>query len=450
MTIKNIFEPESIAVIGASNDVKKWGGNVLFNLIHGGFTGRIYPINHKEDTIQNLKAYKTVLDVPDTIDLAVIVVPASAVLETIEACNKKNIRGVVMLTAGFKEVGNKVLEDELVALLKKYNIRLIGPNCLGVLNLHKNINVSIVEQTPKFGGISFIAQSGTMGISIVEDAVLKGVGLNKIISVGNKADVDDVDLLEYLDKDDSTKVIVIYAEGIARGKDFIRIAKNIKKPIIILKSGRSAKGSKAAFSHTGSMAGSDATYSVAFKQAGVIRVDEMAELFDAAIVFSQNLPEGNRVGIIANGGGAGILATDLCEKYGMEMPDIEQYTKDKIKPNLKKFGTASNPTDTAADFAYEAYRASVDGMLSDPNIDSLVVIYVHTQLADQRQPAQAIIDASKKYNKPVIGCFFGGPGYEIAAKMIESAGIPNYTTPERAIRALNYLLQQKKFMEKKV
>lgn len=450
MTIENIFEPKSIAIIGASNDLKKWGGNVLYNLIHAGFTGKIYPINYKEDTIQNLKAYKSVLDVSDTIDLAVIVVPASAVLETIEACHTKGIKSVVMITAGFKEVGNVALENELVALLKKYDIRMIGPNCLGILNLDKNINVSVVQQTPKFGGISFIAQSGTMGISIVEDAVLNGVGLNKIISVGNKADIDDVDLLEYLDKDDSTKVIVIYAEGIARGKEFIKIAKNIKKPIIILKSGRSKKGSKAAFSHTGSMAGSDAIYSVAFKQAGVIRVDEMAELFDAAIVFSQNLPEGNRVGIIANGGGAGILATDLCEKYGMEMPDIEQYTKDKIKPNLKQFGTASNPTDTAADFAYTAYRSGVDGMLSDPNIDALVVIYVHTQVADPKQPAQAIIDIAKNYDKPIIGCFFGGPGFEVGAKMLEEVGIPNYTTPERAIRALNYLLQQKKFMEKKL
>jgi acetate---CoA ligase (ADP-forming) subunit alpha len=448
MTIENIFEPKSIAIIGASNDVKKWGGNVLFNLLHAGFKGPIYPINYREDIIQGLKAYKTVLDVSNIIDLAVIVVPASAVLQTIEACNKKGIKSVVMITAGFKEVGNKALEDELVALLKKYNIRMIGPNCLGILNLDKNINVSVVQQTPKFGGISFIAQSGTMGISIVEDAVLNGVGLNKIISVGNKADIDDVDLLEYLDKDESTKVIVIYAEGIARGKDFIKIAKNIRKPIIILKSGRSQRGSKAAFSHTGSMAGSDAIYSVAFKQAGVIRVDEMSELFDAAIVFSQNLPKGNRVGIIANGGGAGILATDLCEKYSIEIPDIEQYTKDKIKLNLANFATTSNPIDTAADNRYEAYYTCIDGMLSDHNIDALVVIYVHTQVADSIPPAQAIIDASVKSEKPIIGCFFGGPGYEIGAKMITSANIPNYTTPERAIRSLTYLLQQKNYMEK--
>jgi acetyl coenzyme A synthetase (ADP forming)-like protein len=449
--IKQIFEPESIAIIGASNNTKKWGGNVLYNLIRGGYKGKIYPINPKDSVIQGLKAYNTVLDVPDSINMAVIVVPSNVVLQAIKECGEKGIKAVVMITAGFREVGNKKLEDELILLLKKYEIRMIGPNCLGILNIDKNINVSVVQETPKIGGISFIAQSGTMGISIVEKAVINNVGLNKIISVGNKADVDDVDLLEYLEKDETTKVIVIYAESIARGKEFIRVAKNIKKPIIILKAGRSKKGSKAAFSHTGSMSGSDEIYGVAFKQAGVIRVEEMEELFDAAIVFSQNIPKGNRVGIIANGGGAGIVATDLCEKYNIEIPNIEESTKVYIKPHLKEFGTASNPTDTAADYAYTAYQASLEGMFNDPNIDSVVVIYVHTGLAIAKEPAQAIIDVSKKYNKPIISCFFGGGSQcDEAIKMIENAGVPNYTTPERAIRALNYLLTQKKIMEKKL
>jgi len=450
MTIKNIFEPKSIAIIGASDNLRKWGGNIVYNLIHGGYKGKIYPVNNKETIIQGLKCYKSVLDISENVDMAIIVVPANLFVPILIECGRKQIKGVVGITAGFKEIGNIELENTVKTVLNEYSMRLLGLNCMGFLNLDKNINASIVQQTPKSGGISFICQSGTMGIALIEDAVRNGVGLNKIISTGNKTNVDDVDLIEYLDKDDSTKVIVIYAEGIARGKEFIKIAKNIKKPIIILKAGRSKKGSKAAFSHTGSMAGSDDVYSVAFKQSGIIRVDQMEELFDAAIIFSQNLPNGNRVGIIANGGGAGILATDLCEKYNIDVPDIEQNTKDKIKKISKVFAAINNPIDTAADNAYETYYACVDGMLSDPNIDALIVVYVHTQLADSIPPANAIIDATKKYNKPVICCFFGGPGYEIGAKLLEANNIPNYTTPERVIRALNYLLQQKKFMEKKI
>ncbi len=450
MTINKIFEPESIAIIGASNDIKKWGGNLLYNLIHGGYKGKIYPVNNKESNIQGLKCYSSVLDIPEEVDMAVITIPANIFVPILEECGQKRIKAVIGITAGFKEIGNIELENTVKTVLNKYNMRLMGMNCLGILNLDKNLNASIVQQTPKFGGISFIAQSGTMGIAIIEDAVRNNIGLNKIISVGNKTNIDDVDLLEYLDKDKSTKVIVIYAESINRGKEFIEIAKKIKKPIIILKAGRSKKGSKAAFSHTGSMSGSDEIYSVAFKQAGVIRIDQMEELFDAAIVFSQNIPKENRVGIIANGGGAGILASDLCEKYNIELPELNQNTIDTIKKISKPFASIKNPIDTAADNNYETYYVCIDGMVKDDNIDTIIVIYVHTQLADAIPPANAIIDIAKNTNKPIITCLFGGPGYEKGVKIIEDAGIPNYITPERAVRALDYLLHQKKCLERKV
>lgn len=453
--IKDIFEPKSIVVIGASNDLKKWGGGIVYNLIHSGYNGEILTVNPKEYIIQGMPCFKSIKDIDgDSIDMAIIVVPANKFISVLKECGEMGVKGIVGITAGFKEIGNVELENEVISILKQYNMRMLGPNCLGFMNLEKHINASIIEQTPKFGGISFIAQSGTMGIAIVENAVLNGVGLNKIISVGNKADIDDIDILEYLEQDESTKVIVIYAESINRGKDFIRIAKKIKKPIIILKAGRSKKGAKAAFSHTGSMAGSDEVYSVAFKQAGIIRVDQMEELFDAAIVFSQNLPRGPRVGIIANGGGAGILAADLCEKYGIELPDLEQKTIDKIKKISKEYASIKNPIDTAADSTYDIYYKTTDAILEDENIDAVIVIYVHTQLVNSIPPATAIIDAygesywNKNY-KPVIACFFGGPGYEKGAKLLEEFGIPNYTTPERAIRALNYLLQQKIYLSRK-
>jgi len=449
MTMEKIFEPKSIAIIGASNDIKKWGGNVLYNLIHAEYKGKIYPINNKETIVQGLKCYHSVLDVPDEIDLAVITIPANIFVSILNECGIKGIKAIIAITAGFKEIGNKELESTVISLLNQYNMRLIGVNCLGILNIDKNINASIVQQTPKFGGISFICQSGTMGIAIIEDAVRNGIGLNKIISTGNKTNIDDIDLLEYLDKDESTKVIAIYAESINRGKEFIKIAKKIKKPIIILKAGRSKKGSKAAFSHTGSMSGSDEIYSVAFKQSGVIRVNEMDEIFDAAIVFSQNLPKGNRVGIIANGGGAGIVASDLCEKYNIEIPELNQITINEIKRVSKLYAAIRNPLDTAADNDYKTYFTSIDGMIKDDNIDAVIVIYVHTQLADAIPPANAIVDASKNSDKPIIGCFFGGDGYEKGVKIIENAGIPSYITPERAVRALNYLLKQKEGLKRK-
>lgn len=446
MTINKIFEPESIAIIGASNNIKKWGGNILYNLINMGYKGNIYPINYKETIVQGLKCYHSVLDVPNEIDLAIITIPANIFVPILEECGQKRIKAVVGITAGFKEIGNIELENTVKTVLNKYNIRLMGVNCLGILNLDKNINVSVVQQTPKFGGISFICQSGTMGIALIEEAVRNGVGLNKIISTGNKTNIDDVDLLEYLNKDESTKVIAIYAESINRGKEFIEIAKKIKKPIIILKAGRSKKGSKAAFSHTGSMSGSDEIYSVAFKQAGVIRVDEMNELFNTAIIFSQNLPRTNKVGVIMNGGGAGIIITDLCEKFNIEIPDIDQNTKDRIKKVSKLYASINNPVDTAADNSYIMYYECINAMLNDNNIDTLIVGYIHTKLADSIPPAQAIIDSLKNTNKPIIGIFFGGPGYEIGSKMIQSVNVPNYVIPEDAIRSLNYLLQQKKIM----
>jgi len=451
--IKDLFEPKSIVVIGASNDLKKWGGGIVHNLMSGGYNEDILTVNPKEQIIQGCPCFNSVLEISDEIDMAIIAVPANRFISALTECGEKGVKGIVAITAGFKEIGNIDLENEIISICKKYNMRLLGPNCLGFINLDKHINASIIEETPKFGSISFIVQSGTMGIAMVENAVLNGIGLNKIISMGNKANIDDVDILEYLEQDESTKTIVIYAEGIARGKDFMKIAKNIEKPIIILKAGRSKKGAKAAFSHTGTMAGSDEVYSTAFKQSGVIRVNEMEELFDAAIVFSQNLPRGNRVGIIANGGGAGIIATDLCEKYGIELPDFEQNTIDRIKKISKEYASIRNPIDTAADNTYKIYYETISAILNDSNIDAIIVIYVHTQLADSIPPANGIIYANITTNfipyKPIITCFFGGHGYEKGVKILEERGIPNYTTPERAVRALNYLIHQKICLQRK-
>ncbi|MCG2727377.1 MAG: CoA-binding protein [Candidatus Methanoperedenaceae archaeon] len=298
--LSSIFEPESIAVIGASNNETKWGGRLLKNILSG-FSGPVYPVNPNEKVVQGVISYPSVMDIPGDVGMAVIAVPAQFVLSIVEECGKKGVKGLVVISAGFSESGEAggVLEQKLVSMVRKYGMCMIGPNTLGIVNEPVNLNASIIGRLPRSGPISFITQSGTLGLAIADWTIDMGLGLCKIISTGNKASTDDVDLVEYLDSDPSTGVIAMYIEGIKRGRAFIEAARRTKKPIIAIKTGRSKRGAKAVFSHTGSIAGSDDVYSAAFRQAGILRVDTIDEVFDAALAFScQPLPRGNNVAII--------------------------------------------------------------------------------------------------------------------------------------------------------
>jgi len=444
--MQEIFSPNSIAVIGASNDEKKWGGKIVKNIISGGYTGAIYPINPREKIIQGLTSYPSVLEVPGKIDLSIIVVPAPAVLAVVDECGRKNIKGLVVISAGFAETGNKILEEELHAKVKQYGIKMCGPNCLGIANNSIGLNASILQELPKKGNISFIAQSGTMALAITEWAKEKNIGLNIIISTGNKTALDDVDYLEYLDADPNTKVIGIYAESIKRGRRFLKVAKRIKKPIVILKVGRSKKGAAAAFSHTSSLAGADEIFSAAFKQAGVIRVDTLDELFDAIQVLSmQPLPKGNTVGVCSNGGGAGIIAVDECAKLGIDVPDLTIEMVEKIKLVMPGFASAANPIDTAAVSKYETYRTIVGAFIDDPKIDSIVSVFIQDSTSNPQPSAQAII--SLVTDKPIVACSMGGEKKREWNKILEEAGIPIYSSPDRAVRALGFLIQHKRFLD---
>lgn len=447
--LSSIFEPASIAVVGASNNEAKWGGRIFKNILSG-FKGQVYPVNPKEKEVQGVTSYPSVLDIPGEVEMAVIAIPAQFVLSAAEECGKKGVMGLVVISAGFSETGSAgaELEQKLVSIVRKYEMRMIGPNALGIVNEPVSLNASVIGRLPSKGPISFITQSGTLGLALAEWTIDMGLGLCKIISTGNKANVDDVDLLEYLNNDPSTGVIAMYAEGIKRGKAFLEAARRIKKPIIAIKTGRSKRGARAVFSHTGSIAGSDEIYSAAFRQAGILRVDAIDEVFDAALAFScQPLPKGNSVAILSNGGGASIVATDECERHGINIVDLSEETKKRIEKVIPGFASSSNPIDTAGTSSYEVYLDVMKALLIDPDVDALIVIYVHTLMSNAMPPAEAVVEIKRKCSKPIITCWMGGKGIEEGVDILKSGCLPNYSVPERAVKALAALIRHREFLK---
>lgn len=451
--LSSIFNPESVAVIGASNNETKWGGRILKNLLSG-FKGKIYPVNPAETIVQGLDSYQSVLDIPGNVEMAVVVVPYAIVHSIVEECGKKGVKGLVVISAGFSESGNEAAEKELVSIVQKFGMRMIGPNTLGIVNEPTRLNASIIGRLPKPGYISFITQSGSLGLALAEWTIGTELGLCKVISTGNKAQTDDVDFIEYLSSDPSTGVIAMYIEGIKRGRKFLDAARHISKPIVAIKTGRSKRGAKAVFSHTGSIAGSDEVYSAAFRQAGILRVDTIDELFDAALAFScQPLPRGNNVAIFSNGGGASIVAADECERQGINITDLTDETRKKIRKVIPEYASVSNPIDTAGTVSFKIYNNSIMALHDDPNVDAIIVIYVHTMISNAMPPAEAVVEMKQKCDrekcgKPIIACWMGGAGTEEGVDLLKSGCIPNYPVPERAVRALSALMKHRGFLDK--
>lgn len=449
MGLSSIFEPRSIAVIGASNNEIKWGGRILKNIL-AGYKGQVYPVNPKESIIQGLSSYPSVLDIPGEVEMALIVIPSQFVIQVVEECAKKGVKGLVVVSAGFSETGSRgaELEKTLESLVKKNGMRMIGPNTLGIVNENVKLNASVIGRLPVKGSISFITQSGTLGLALSDWAIEMGLGLCKVISTGNKADTDDVDLINYLNDDASTGIIVMYIEGIKRGRAFIDAVRRINKPIIAIKTGRSKRGAKAVFSHTGSIAGSDEVFSAAFRQAGIIRLDTIEEVFDAALSFTcQPLPKGKNVAILSNGGGASIVATDECERQGINVVELSPETKQRIKSVIPEYASASNPIDTAGTASYRIYKDIIEALVIDPGVDALIIIYVHTQMGNAIPPAEAVVEMKMKDSKPIVSCWMGGSGTEEGVEILKSGCMPNYTVPERAVKALAALIKHKEFLE---
>ncbi len=441
--LKAFFEPASVAVIGASTDPSKLGYAVLQNLVEGGYkaVGKIYPINPKADEILGCKVYPSVLDVPDPIELAVIVIPYSYVPAALRTCGEKGIPAVVVISAGFREAGMEGLEreQELVTIAREFNIRLIGPNCLGVIDTFTPLNASFSAGTPPRGPMAFMSQSGALGTAILDWAMAGRLGLAKFVSLGNKADVSEIDLLKSWAEDEHTKVIMIYAEGLPRGEEFIRVAREItrKKPVVAIKSGVTQSGSRAVSSHTGSLAGSEQAYQAAFRQAGVIRAKSMEELFDMSLALGYQPPlQGDRIAIITNAGGPGILATDALERAGMNLARFELSTIQALEEFLPDAASAANPVDVLGDARADRYKFAIQKVAADPNVDGLLVVLTPQAMTEIEATAQAVCDIASATEKPVLSCFMGEAKVAAGINILPRNGVPNYPFPERAAVAL--------------
>jgi acetyltransferase len=441
--LEAFFQPTSVAVIGASSNPAKLGYAVLKNLVEGGYAqkGQIYPINPGGGVILGQPVYPSVMDVPGSIDLAVIVIPYPLVPAALRKCGQKGIPAAIVISAGFREAGMEGLEREreLIQIAREYNLRLIGPNCLGVIDTFTPINASFAAGTPPSGPMAFMSQSGALGTAVLDIALAGRLGLSKFVSLGNKADVSETDLLQAWADDEHTRVIMIYSEGMPNGQEFIRVARQVtqKIPVIAIKSGVTQSGSRAVSSHTGSLAGSEQAYHAAFRQAGILRAESMQELFDMALAIGYQPPlAGQRVAIVTNAGGPGILATDALERAGLSMARFEIETIHALEQYLPDAASAANPVDVLGDAHADRYRFALEKVAADPNTDGLLVLLTPQAMTEIEATAEAVGELADKSSKPVLACFMGEARVSKGIEILDQHGVPNYPFPERAARAL--------------
>mgnify|MGYP001571991773 CR=1 FL=1 len=443
---KEFFSPESVAVIGASRHPGKIGHEILWNFARGFYEGKTFPINPHSERILELKTYKSVLDVPDKVDLAVVAVPAEGVAAVVKECTKKKIPAVVVISGGFAEVGEegRVRELEIKKIIKGTATKVIGPNCVGVFDSKTQVDTLFLSRSrllrPKKGNIAFVSQSGAVGTTIMDYLAANGLGLSKFISYGNQVDVDETDLLEFLGKDSDTKVIAAYIEGLKDGKKFLDVVKKLEKPLIILKAGKTAQGSQAFLSHTVALAGSAEIYSGAFKQVGAIEAENWEELFDFAKAFSmQPIPRGNKIAVVTDGGGFGVLATDAAEKNNLVLPEPSRKLLQKFK-DFPAHASLKNPIDLTGDADVERYKLAVESCLASDEFDVVLVIALFQVPALSASVDDVLIELSRKYNKTIVACAAGSHYTQQLARKLEENGIPVYPTPERAVGALRAML----------
>ncbi len=440
-----LFNPRSIAVIGASATKGKLGNDVMRNLIDSGFSGRIYPVNPRGGDILGYQTYRSVKEIHGEVDVAVIVIPAQFVIEAVEECGQKGVRALVVITAGFKEVGHDGLQAEhtIIEIAEKYGMVVQGPNCLGIINTHAPYNASFSAGTPPKGTIAFASQSGALMTGILDWSLMERIGFSKFVSLGNKAHLDESDFIEAFGRDPDSTFILLYIESVVDGKKFMDACRRVipHKPIFVVKSGISAAGARAASSHTGSLAGSDTAYDVAFRQCGVSRATSMAELFDVANVFDDMyLPKGKRVAIITNAGGPGILTTDACEVMGLEIARFGPDTIEYLKKNLPPAAAVYNPIDALGTAQPEDYALCIESSLRDENVDSVIVLLTPQAMTKAAETAQVIVDAHNQYpEKPLIAVFMGGNSMVYPRIILTDGGIPVFDFPERAVHALSEL-----------
>ncbi len=445
--LKCLFEPQSIAVVGASRRPEAVGYAIMKNLVEGGFKGKIFPVNPKADEVLGVKCTPSSADLPANVDLAIFIIPGGAVPAELEACAKKGARAAIVISAGFREIGGEgvKLESEIKRIADQYGIALLGPNCLGLINNDTNVcmNATFSGTIPKNGKIAFVSQSGALATALMDYARGENIGMSKIISLGNKVDVTELEVLQFLRDDPNTEVIIMYLEDIVNGNEFINTAREITgdlaktKPILVIKSGRTAQGAKAASSHTGSLMGTDEVYDAVFAQSGVMRMDSAREMFDLASVFAnQPLMNGNRVAIVTNAGGPGIMATDACVRAGLQMAVMSPATVAKLKEKLPPTANFSNPVDVIGDAQHDRYDHALRCVMADPNVDGVMVLLSPQAMTEAEATAKVIVDIAKEFDKTIVTCFMGHADVEAGIKVLKENLIPHCSFPEDSARAL--------------
>ena len=451
--MERLLNPRTIAVVGASHKPGKVGHEVLRNLINYGFPGKIYPVNPKGGEILGLRVYRSLLEVPDEVDLAVIVVPARIVPSVVEDAGRKGVKALAIITSGFSETGPEgaELERRIVETARRYGMRILGPNIVGIMSTSKRINATFSGLTPYPGSVTIISQSGALLIAMAGRTWIEKVGINDMISIGNMSDITFPDLLQYYYGDESTKVIGLYIEGLKKGREFIEVARRANKPIVALKAGVSRRGALAAASHTGSLAGSAAVYRGAFRQARVVWANDLDDFFDKMLVLSLlRPPENGHVLIITNGGGVGVLSTDEAERQGIELEDPPKDLKEELRKYMPEFGSDKNPVDLTGMATDKEYYGTVSAALSHPWVGALVVLFCETALTSPQKVADAIVRAydDSGRTKPIVVSFVGGPETMKAADTVKERGIPIYKSPELALRALAGLMEYARILKK--
>jgi acetyltransferase len=443
--MERLFSPRSVAVIGASTDPEKVGYAVVKNLKESGFEGSILPVNPRLAEVLGLKTFPSLADITEKLDVAVVAIPAPLVPTVLRDCASAGVAFAVVLSAGFKEAGSEgaQLEDQMRAITKGHAMRILGPNCLGIISTPSKLNASFAAGMLPKGRIAFFSQSGALGIAILDWAVGNKVGFSRFISLGNKLDLNEIDFIEYFVSDPETDVILGYIEDVVDGRKFLDIAKKAskQKPIILIKSGGTLAGARAASSHTGALAGSETAFNAAFKQTGIIRAQGIQDLFDTALAFAgSKLPAGDRLLIVTNAGGPGILAADMAERSGIRLPQMTNETIDSIAPLLPSSASLYNPVDIIGDATSERYAAVLNSAVNDPNVDGILVILTPQAMTDVESTADIVIKASRATAKPVIASFMGEARVRESIERLKVHAIPCFSYPEIAVTAFKRLL----------
>lgn len=456
--LDKLFYPKSLAVVGATKTKGTVPYDILENILKADFNGVVFPVSPREKSVCSVKAYKYVIDIEDPVDLAILVFPSPVCHMALEQCGEKGIKAVIIISAGFKEIGEKGIarENQLIEIAEKYDISFIGPNCLGVINTDpiSNLNASFARKMPDEGSIGFLSQSGALCTAVLDYARAKHIGFSKFISFGNKADISEIDFMYYLMKDEKTKVILLYLEEITDGRALMDASRDIikqsGKPVLIIKSGRTSEGALAAASHTGSLAGRDDVCDAAFKQAGIIRCNHLEEMFNIAIAFVyQPLPKTNKIAIITNAGGPGVLTTDASIKENLQLAKFSAETTKKLKRHLPSTANIKNPVDVIGDARADRYNAAINAAFNDEDVDGVFVILTPQSMTDIDLIAKEIVEVANGHDKPIYTSFMGEADVASGINILQKNRIPHYQLPESMSKSFAATYRFKQFMNKK-